>query len=1049
MSLSSNILDHLRHNLSNAGYASTNKPFDVDSLSKSDTVMDCRTIAGKNHFNIIYLQVKSNWKSTVQEVAIKDGRPCLVITAYNNYVILATIKEYGTNNAHSQYVVLDKPEKQLREFVKAIKVSPDAKVSEINSTIQKAFDTFSEYSQALKAFDEILATIIADTKKAVDRAIRGNKRYQDFVEQFLESCRVAINDQISETDVRDMLIQHILTYRIFAMVYDDYDFHSTNIIAKSLESLRHLLAFEHTKINYGSMEIIAESLTTGEEKQEFLKKVYETFYKRYDPKKADREGIVYTPLEVVNFMIDSIDVLLKRNFDSCLSDHDVSILDPATGTGTFPAQILRRLDPDKIETKYQNDIFANELYVLPYYIAALNIEYTYREITGKHSEFKNICWMDTLETGSKDFGKLTLYSKGDHNVKRISRQQSSRINVIVGNPPYSIGQHDANENNPNMSYPVLDKKIEDTFVKKTKELDPTIGRVSSLYDSYLRFFKWAYDRIDESGIVAYVTNAGFIRSDAGAGVRAVFTKEFDEIWCFDLRGNQRTKGDISRREGGKIFGSGSRTPISITFLVRNPKKQVKNQDDKNGVSRNGTIYYRDIGDYLDREEKLDLIVDAKSINGIQWDKIQPDKHHDWLNKRSDDFLNYIPLGDKDFKSQDGGMDAFVDPHVIFKMFSLGVATSRDVWTYNPSKQDLAKNMKKHIIYCNKMDKKAVPTNGKRGTKWKSFLQKNHDPTQGKWGYDLFDRIKRRRPKFDPSNIRIATHRPFFKQYLYYDYHFNARQYKIPLFFPKGSSENIVICVPNKFTEEFSTFATNTTPDIQLNFNGQCFPLYIYDKNKKKNDNITDSILMTFREYYKTNKITKIQIFEYVYGLLHHPRYRSKYANNINKDFPRIPMAPDFVKFREIGSQLMKLHLNFETCEKYDLGVPKYNFDEFSKLQFPKKRIKVTTGNGKIKEIDTFDESKVKIDGKILFENIPEVNYTVNGRTPLGWVVDQYKITTDDGKAGSGITKDPCTGTDIIAIIERAVHIGVKSDRLILQLPEKFEPEKNDQKNRPQ
>ena len=420
-------------------------------------------------------------------------------------------------------------------------------------------------------------------------------------------------------------------------------------------------------------------------------------------------------------MVDSIEVLLKRNFDSCLSDRDVSILDPATGTGTFPAQILQRLKPDTLEAKYQSDIFCKRaVHTAILHCAALNIEHTYQEITGKYKEFTNVCWMDTLETGSKDFGKMTTYVKEDHNIQRISRQQSSRINVVVGNPPYSMGQHNTNENNPNVSYSILDGKINDTFVKKTKELDPTIGRVVSLYDSYLRFFKWAYDRIDESGIVAYVTNAGFIRSEAGAGVRAVFKREFDEIWCFDLRGNARTKGDERKKEAGNVFGSGSRTPISITFLVRRPKKQAKKDDD---IGRNGTIYYHDIGDYLDRDEKLTIIADAKSIDGIQWDVKQPDRHHDWLDPRSDDFLNYIPLGDKDFKSQDGSMNAFVEPYVVFKMFSLGVVTARDAWAYNPSKNELAMNMKKHITYCNKMDKKALAIDAKRGAKWKSFFAK--------------------------------------------------------------------------------------------------------------------------------------------------------------------------------------------------------------------------------------------------------------------------------------------------------------------------------------
>ena len=321
---------------------------------------------------------------------------------------------------------------------------------------------------------------------------------------------------------------------------------------------------------------------------------------------------------------------------------------------------------------------------------------------------------------------------------------------------------------------------------------------------------------------------------------------------------------------------------------------------------------------------------------------------------------------------------------------------------------------------------------------RAFLQKHHDPTQGKWESDLFNRIKRIRPKFDLNNIRTVAYRPFFKQYLYYDYHFNARRYQIPSFFPNANSENFLICVPYKFSGDVSVFVTNIIPDLHIIEANQCFSLYTYDQNGRKNDNITDSTLSIFQKHYKNKKMTKKQIFEYIYGLLHHSTYRLKYTNNLNKEFPRIPLAPDFAKFCEVGSKLMKIHLNFEICKRYDLGTPKHDFKEFSKLSFPKKRIKVTAGNGKTKEIDTFDESKIKVDGKLLFEDIPKVNYKVNGRTPLGWIVDQYKITTDDGKMGSGITKDPCTGTDIVAVIERTVHVGIESDRLISQLPKEFE-----------
>ncbi len=402
----------------------------------------------------------------------------------------------------------------------------------------------------------------------------------------------------------------------------------------------------------------------------------------------------------------------------------------------------------------------------PYYIAALNIENAYRERTGEYREFGNICWMDTFESGTKNYEKMTEYM-GYENVRRIAEQQKKRINVIVGNPPYSAHQHDYNEENPNLSYPYVDARIKETYARKT---NATL--INSLYDSYIRAFRWASDRIAESGIVAFVTNGGFLRSDAAAGVRAYMHEEFTDVWCFDLRGNQRTQGETSRREGGKIFGSGSRAPVAITILVKNPDKKEHE------------IHYKDIGDYLSREQKLKTVGDAGSIPGIKdWQIIKPDKNNDWLDQRDDTFSQYLPIGSKGVKSGKG------DGNAIFRMFSNGISTGRDAWLYNSSRYKLSKNMKRHVSYCNKQD----------------LDNPKIDSRQAKWTGELSDSLARlaSKPEFEKGLIRTALYRPFFKQYVYFEKKaFIHRPYKIPLFFPNERSKNLVICVKYKISGNF-------------------------------------------------------------------------------------------------------------------------------------------------------------------------------------------------------------------------------------------------------
>ena len=643
-------LKRMQGMLAGAGYAKIREPYDTGRLAMEGAVMDVEIIAKKDYYTVLYLEAESNWRGIATDVARNNENPCLVVTRYGRHTVMTTMRDHDTLNPKPRHIVIESSAAKrwsVDSFMGLIRVRAGDDFLVIDERVQSAMDAFSDYRDALRRFGENLGGIIDRTRDMVDTAIEGNAAYDTAAQKLLGMFKKTISDAISIRDIRDMLVQHVLTYRIFSMVYDVEAFQGTNAVARELESLKGLLGLPESRVDYSDMEVIAESITGTAERQEFLKRLYETFYERYDPKRADRDGIVYTPSEVVEFIVKSTDHLLRKNFARSLSDEEVVILDPFTGTGTFIVHMLERISMERLEKKYAGEMHANEISILPYYIAALNIENAYRERTGKYGEFENICWMDTFESGTKNYEKMTEYM-GHDNIRRIAEQQKSRINLIIGNPPYSAGQHNYNEENPNQLYPHMDTRIKETYAKKTNA-----HLINSLYDSYIRAFRWASDRIAESGIVAFVTNGGFLRSDAAAGVRAYMHEEFTDVWCLDLRGNQRTQGETSRREGGKIFGSGSRAPVAITILVRNPDKEEHE------------IHYKDIGDYLSAEQKLKIVGDAGSITGIKdWQIIKPDRNHDWLEQRDDTFAEYLPMGSKETKSGKG--------NAIFNIYSNGI-----------------------------------------------------------------------------------------------------------------------------------------------------------------------------------------------------------------------------------------------------------------------------------------------------------------------------------------------------------------------------------------
>ena len=893
-----------------------------------------------------------------------------------------------------------------------------------------------------------------------------NGSHPQVVETVNSLCRglvSVINDTINQTETINVLAQHHALAQVFDVLFP-VEFRSANPVASALDEAIGKIGMrgelEEFEEFYGEVKREAGKFQNTGGKQEYIRKIYGNFLMGFDKKKQESEGVVYTPEEVISFIIHSVEDVLRDEFSGAnFNDRNVNVFDPFTGTGSFVTSLLESglIKEENIKTKYSNDIWANEINLLAYYVASVNIESVFEKVSGskKHIPFRNINYTDTLNHNPRyrlDSRHRQTTAKLDGSIRKmhenVERENFSHIHVIIGNPPYSAGQSNYNDQNQNVVYPAIDDRIKTTYLRRLKEINPKFGNVNSLYDSYIRSIRWASDRIGESGIIGFVTNASFIRSDAAAGLRACLNEEFTDVWVFDLRGNQRTQGEISKREGGKIFGSGSRAPVSITILVKNPNKKEH------------AIHYCDIGDYHSREKKLEIVRDFESINGIKdWQIIEPDKHHDWLDHRSSEFTKYLPIGSRNKTQQ-----------TLFKQYWIGVATSRDAWAYNSSRNELSINMKRHINYCDSQD----PDNPVMDSK------------QAKWSPGLSDRLKNNKKKnlpnkFNKDKIRSAQYRPFFKQYLYLDSVYTHRPAIAWNAFLEKSSENMIICVTYKFTGEFSAIISDITPDIQLNFNGQCFPLRVYyDSDSRERsaqhdasrtlpsssptstqeshqsssrtsrpiskssttgsasrstattgrvvfgENITDFALQEYQNHYGDKKITKLDIFWYVYGLLHHSEYRKKYANNLSRELPHIPMAPDFWAFSKTGKNLACLHLSWETCKRHDLGTPKYAPKKFTKLSFGR------TADKKNKT----DKSVLRADGNVIFENIPETKYRVNGRTPVEWAVDRYKTTTD---RDSGITNDATANVDLIPLIERLVHVGLESDRLVSLLPKEFEP----------
>ena len=941
MSFFDNLLE-IQKILKFAGYELINEPYGFLEILRESKVHDCEIIAKKDYYKIIYLEVESNWRGIATDILKSNPSQCMVVTKYKDeYIFCSTLQDHITLHAKPRHVLIDNESKgySWSNFVKLIKVNHEDDLNSIDLKVQNAFNEFSDYSDAVKKFGDNLEVIINKTKKMIDESIHKNSKYDLEAKKILEMCQEIINDKMELKDIQDMLLQHILTYKIFALVYDEQDFHNTNAVAKSLELLKNVLQINTNEIKYDKMELIAESITDSDQRQEFLKKFYETFYKKYDPDKAEKNGIVYTPNEVVKFMVISTDQLLKRHFGKSLSDENITILDPATGTGTFLVYVLKEIGIDNLESKYNKEIHANEISILPYYIATLNIEHTYKELRGKHKEFENICWMDTLDIGTKDYEKLTAYTEGNDNVKRISHQQKSKIHVVIGNPPYNATQTSFNNANPADAYPHIDKMIQEDYSKYS-----TVQNKNASVDMYKRFLKWSSERIKRNGMVVFVSNNSFLDAKADDGVRKALYKEFDYIYTVNLKGNQNIND--WRRQGGKIFGSGAKIGISISFFIKTGENHSE-------------IQYTEIEDYIKREEKLKWL-DQHTVSTLKFKKIIPDEEAIWINQTDNDFEQLPSVLPRYTKES------------IFEDSCTGVTTGKDDWVFSINITNLEKKMKYYTSHYNGILKKYNMDYSKIKN-LKKWIDKKI-----KWSDRTFQCLKQKRTvEYSDNCIKPTLYRPFTVRWQYYDDVITHRLSKFQDIF-KNSQENLLICFPNPKTNVvFRIIGTNLISDYGCVDGTQNIPLYQYDDNGEKQSNITKYGLDLFQNHYKNKNIVDEDIFYYIYGIFNDPKYEEKYKFDLQRNFPRIPLAKNFERYSHIGKKLFDLHCNFDKAKEYELErVDKTVKKNNIKLQLKKEK----------------ENIRIIIDDNTTLENIPKeiYQYTLGSKNSLQWVLEFYK-----------------------------------------------------------
>ena len=901
---------------------------------------------------------------------------------------------------------------------------------------------------------------------------------QDAFQEFVNALRATLNPAVDNESAVEMLAQHILTAPLFDAMFPDHSFSKQNPVSRAMNTIVEMLT-DHSMIEnerkdldafYRAMVERIEAVHTLAGKQEIMRTLYDRFFSQAFPRMSERLGIVFTPVEVVDFIIRSADDAMRTAFGQSLGDRGVSIIEPFAGTGTFVARLLQLgvIPPEALEHKYKHEIFANEFVLLSYYIASINIEQVYHQVRAEQGvdegyvEFPGMTLTDTFQLHEGD-GTITEDFEGlAANNERAKAEKDSAITVIVMNPPYSVGQTNANDNNQNFSYPHLDNKIENTYVQHSSG-----GLMTKVYDSYFRAIRWASDRINESGVIAFVSNNSFLDANSTDGVRLSLQNEFSQVFIYNLRGGVRGKmGDIARREGGNIFPI--MTGVAITILVKDPSH-----------SGAADIFYTEAEDYTTRQEKLDQITAYKSIKGISrantFRSITPNQHGDWISSRDEHFSTFQAIGNKQSKGKK-------TTDAVFHQFSLGLSTNRDAWCYNSSASKVESNIQQMITnYNTEVDARHDKTN------------KSDDSTLVAWSDKLVKLLCRSiQINFVPNSCRKATYRPFCTQYVYYSHELNERQGQLSQIYPGATQFNLVMAIEDDSRRQLSALITDSIPDLHVMGATQVFPLYTWEPlsptsgsepdlfadlatasesradeaatassldfsqsigdqipvildGYRRVDNVTDATLASYREHYGDAGITKEDIFFYVYALLHHPEYRERYEDDLKNMLPHIPRAAGFHTYASVGRELADLHVNYERVEPYpsvqeeaSLHAPADPWERYRigarKMHFPKlgRRDK--------------DVTRLEYNDYVTLTGIPAEaqGYSISGRSPLEWIIDRYHVKTDKA---SGIVNDPNDflreqgrPDAVVDLIKRLVTVSMRTQELLATLPKLEIPE---------
>ena len=827
-----------------------------------------------------------------------------------------------------------------------------------------------------------------------------NSRFQKALAEFHRHCQDAINPNLSKSAVEEMLIQHLLTERIFRTVFDNPDFTRRNIIAREIENVIDALTWQAynrseflRELNpfYGAIERAAATFIDFSQKQHFLNTVYEQFFQGFSVKVADTHGIVYTPQPIVDFMVKSVSHLLETEFGRSLSDTGVHLIDPFVGTGNFIVRLIQAIDKTALKAKYSEELHCNEVLLMPYYIANMNIEHEFYVATNQYQSFDNLCLVDTFDLTAER--QLSMFAP--ENTRRVERQKQTDMFVVIGNPPYNARQMDENDANKNRKYPELDRQIQETYAQASSATNKT-----SLYDPYVKAILWALNRIDGEGIVAFITNHNFITGQAFDGMRKHLADACDAIYLLDLGGNVR-KGHA---RDSNVFDI--QIGVSINLFVKTRQHDQTSAD----------IFYNGETVETPKEATFEFLEKCEHTGNVNWERIQPDARYTWLTEGlRKDFETFILIGSKQAKAAKGEVSG-----VIFHQFSSGVKTNRDAWAINFDRIKLTTNVQRMIEFYNAQVFKWQGIVDKSNINIDDFVE--YEDAKISWSRDLKAKLRGgRTAEYDEHKVRTCLYRPFAKRNIFFDRILNDVVYVFPSIFPTSQTEteNQVICVNISREKPFTCHITNCISEHIMTGGfgsaGQYFPFYIYDEDgTNRRENITDWALTQFQAHYKDKQITKWDIFHYTYALLHHPTYRDRYQVNLKRDLPHIPFAKDFWEFVEAGKRLAHIHVHYEDQPQYKLDLIE---TPYMPLDWRVERMRFSK-----------DKTQIRYNDFLTLDGIPAeaFGYRLGNRSALEWVVDQYRVKTD---RRSGIKNDPNRLDDetyIVDLIRKVIGVSLET-----------------------